>query len=133
MSKGAILAVLAYLPLIESIVDDFMDCIDPQGLQTAILELKDAEGLTTDEAQQALAKKFDEAIDFAAALQDAGVPGEMIGDILEFVDYHLFYMAIKVRVKHYSRKRGRNMIRFQRKLRNEIMASFDLSANLARQ
>ena len=111
---------LLYMPIVQSIVEDALDAIDVEQLQAAIVEFKDVNESTTDEAQRALADMFDRSLDFEIALKDAGVPFDDIGKLLEVFDGKLFYWAIKVKVKGHSRKRTRNMRRFQRKLSDEL-------------
>ena len=111
---------LLYMPIVQSIVEDALDAIDVEQLQAAIVEFKDVNESTTDEAQRALADMFDRSLDFETALKDAGVPFDDIGKLLEVLDGKLFYWAIKVKVKGHSRKRTRNMRRFKRKLSDEL-------------
>jgi len=111
---------IAYAPIVNSIVEDTMDAIDVAQLQAAITEYKDINNSTTDEAQMALARMFDDALDFAKALEDAGVPFDAIGKLIEYYDGKLFYWAIKIAVKSHSRKRQRNMRRFQRRLHKAL-------------
>lgn len=106
--------ILILLPLIMSCVNDVMESFDASRLDEAIRDYKDLNGTSTDEAQQALAKKFDEAFDWNEALSSAGVGGALVGDVLEYLDYQIWYMAIKVHCKRSSRRRTRLLNKFNR-------------------
>jgi len=108
--------LLIYMPIINSVVDDALDVVDVDQLQTAIDEYKDLNEVSTDDAQMAVAIQFDEAFDFEQGLKDCGVPGDVIGTLLEAYDHQIFYWAIKAKVKDNSRKRGR----FLRKFRDRV-------------
>jgi len=118
--------VLLLIPIVTSIVDDVMEAFDPSHLDEAIREFKDIHGVTTDEAQRELAKKFDAAFDWKEALSHAGVGAALVGDILEYLDYNIWYMAIKVHCKAESRQRARLIRRWRNnvpRIMNEYLSS----------
>ena len=125
MNLPLLLILSQYGRLVDSIVDDALEAVDVPQLQAAIKEFKDTNSTTTDEAQKGIAQMFDDSLDFEVALRDAGVPFDVIGQLLEHYDYNLFYWAIKLKVKGHSRKRQRNMRRFQQRLHAKLQTIFD--------
>ncbi len=113
--------ILALLLLALDIRDDVVGALNYDVLSDTLESIQDEEDVPEDEALRIYAKGLDDAFDWKRALDDYGVAGDIIGNLLEMVDDKLWYYGLKARFRFGSGKEERQSRRRAKSVHSQVM------------